>query len=89
MANYEVSPTDAAHTCHAIGCSAVIPPRLFMCREHWYKLPYHYRKEVFRYYKAGQEVSKNPSRKYIQAASAAIAWLNKKTKRESNGQAEG
>lgn len=27
------------HTCHADMCAAVVPPKMFMCRTHWYMVP--------------------------------------------------
>lgn len=61
------------HTCHALGCIAVIPPSLFMCRRHWYRVPRALRMAIWQAYRPGQEVSKDPSEAYIHAAKAAIA----------------
>jgi len=60
------------HTCHAIGCRIEIPPKLFMCPEHWYKIPQDLRDQVWHHYKPGQEIKKNPSSSYLSVAKAAI-----------------
>jgi hypothetical protein len=65
----------AAHHCHAIGCEVRVPPRLFMCRPHWFMLPKHLRDAIWRTYRPGQEVDKNPSPEYIEAAQMARYWL--------------
>lgn len=64
-----------AHTCHARGCSVVVPPRLFMCREHWFALPKPLRDAIWREYVPGQEVGKTPSTGYLEVADEAIRYL--------------
>lgn len=63
------------HTCHALGCSVEVPPALFMCKPHWYKLPKSMRDAVWRDYRAGQEIDKLPSRQYVETARAAIDYI--------------
>lgn len=60
------------HICHAIACYERIPPHLLMCGKHWYMVPQPLRTAVWRAYKPGQEVSKQPSRAYLEAARNAI-----------------
>lgn len=43
------------HTCHALGCNAAVPRRLFMCRTHWYMLTNEERRAVWALYTPGQE----------------------------------
>lgn len=43
------------HTCHADNCSTHVPPRMFMCKRHWYMLPKSMRDEVWVEYALGQE----------------------------------
>jgi hypothetical protein len=45
----------SAHTCHAMGCNVAVPPRMFMCRRHWYMLPKTDRALVWALYIPGQE----------------------------------
>ena len=66
------------HTCHATGCTTPVPPRMFMCKRHWFRLPTHMRDEVWRVYRPGQEVTKDPSPEYVATARAAIRWLEAK-----------
>lgn len=56
------------HTCHAIGCTVPVAPRLFMCRRHWYMVPSELRQRLWRVYVSGQEVRKDPTPAYIQVA---------------------
>jgi hypothetical protein len=61
-----------AHRCHAIGCDLEVPPAMLMCRRHWFLCPKPLRREVWRLYRSGQEVRKDPSDDYLAAARAAI-----------------
>jgi hypothetical protein len=63
------------HLCHAKGCTKKVPPRMFMCREHWYMLPRHMRDAVWAAYVPGQENRKDPTKKYIEIAHAAIEHI--------------
>jgi len=53
-----------------------------MCKPHWYMVPKPLRKEVWRTYRKGQEVTKDPSREYLAAAKAAIAAVAEKEGRQ-------
>ena len=61
-----------AHTCHAEGCNVRVPPKLLMCRRHWFMVPPMLRREVWRLYRPGQERDKNPTREYLVAARESI-----------------
>lgn len=61
-----------SHRCHATRCDAEVPPAMLMCKRHWFMVPKPLRQEVWRLYRKGQEVDKNPSREYLAAADAAI-----------------
>lgn len=67
--------TRPAHTCHAHGCGIVIPPRLFMCRQHWYSLSRRLQTAIWREYRSGQERDKKPSLRYLAVAQRAIGEL--------------
>lgn len=60
------------HTCHATGCVRPVPPKMFMCKSHWFELPVSDRNEIWRLYRPGQEVDKNPSPDYLVAANRII-----------------
>lgn len=72
------------HYCHATGCKRPVPPRMFMCAPDWRRLPPSLRAAVWRYYRPGQEVSKDPSPEYLQAARAAISYLERIDERASS-----
>lgn len=61
-----------AHTCHADNCEQAVPPRMLMCRRHWYMVPKRLRDQLWAEYVPGQERRKDPTRTYIEAARACI-----------------
>lgn len=60
------------HRCHARGCETEVPPKLFMCSAHWKRVPRDLQKRVWREYRVGQEIRKDPSEAYLRATTAAI-----------------
>lgn len=64
-----------AHTCHAKGCDKEVPPKMFMCKRHWYMLPKDKQRAIWREYQEGQEVRKDPTERYLEVARDAIDWL--------------
>ena len=66
---------EAPHTCHASGCSRPVPPRMFMCKAHWFALPLPMRKAIWLTYREGQEITKDPSAAYLHNAKMAVDWL--------------
>lgn len=44
------------HTCHAIGCNTLVPPKMFMCKPHWFELPPVDRDLIWALYNPGQEI---------------------------------
>lgn len=71
------------HLCHAEGCTLEVPPRMLMCRRHWFMVPKPLQARVWATYRAGQEIDKNPSGAYMEAQRAAIAAV--KAKEATNG----
>jgi hypothetical protein len=63
------------HRCHWPGCQVEVPPDKFTCRRHWFALPKPIRREIWRHYRKGQEVTKDPSDAYIRAARRAREWI--------------
>lgn len=63
------------HTCHAHGCDTSVPPSMFVCRRHWRALRPELRRAIWREYKAGQEVTKTPSLRYMAVQRRAVAEL--------------
>lgn len=68
---------DGRHHCHWPGCTRRVKPAMWGCREHWYSLPHEIRTRIWRAYEPGQEISKSPSREYLEAARAAREWAEK------------
>ena len=63
------------HGCHWPGCQREVPPAMWGCREHWFKLPKLLRDRIWATYVPGQEITKDPSDDYIDAAHAVQAWI--------------
>lgn len=63
------------HTCHWPGCTKVVPPQLWGCKPHWYRLPQKIRNRIWATYRAGQEITKDPSDAYLDAAVEAQHWI--------------
>lgn len=65
-----------SHTCHHPTCNVEVPPKMLACRAHWYALPRRIRDRIWRTYRAGQEIDKQPSDEYTAAFDEAQAfWL--------------
>jgi hypothetical protein len=63
------------HHCHWPGCAKQVPPAMWGCSGHWFKLPAGLRASVWATYKPGQEVNGTPSAAYIEVAKAVQAWI--------------
>ena len=66
-----------SHTCHAIDCTKKVPPRMLMCRKHWFMVDKPLRDRVWETYISGQEITKDPTHEYLKAAEAAIVCVMK------------
>ena len=64
-----------AHTCHWPTCTRAVPPKMWGCRQHWFKLPAALRMRIWATYVPGQEISKTPSPEYVEAARAVQEWI--------------
>ena len=61
------------HTCHAHGCTVEVPPKMLMCRAHWFSLPKVLRDAIWAEYRVGQERDKEPSLRYMAVQRLAVA----------------
>ena len=64
-----------AHTCHWPGCPRRVPPSMWGCKPHWFRLPVLLRNKVLANYRPGQEITKTPSAEYIEVAKEVQAWI--------------
>lgn len=64
-----------AHHCHATGCKRAVPPEMFMCKPHWFKLPRAMRFRIWAAYRPGQCDDWNISHEYAEAAREAVRYI--------------
>ena len=62
------------HLCHWPGCRVEVPPKMWGCRKHWFRLPKELRDLIWATYEPGQEVTKTPSLEYLAAAGEVEEW---------------
>lgn len=63
-----------AHKCHWPGCPKEVPPSMWGCKPHWFKLPKPMRDRIWATYRPGQEITKTPSTAYLEAAQEVRLW---------------
>lgn len=74
-----------SHTCHWTGCTRAVPPAMWGCREHWFKLPKVLRDAIWREYRPGQEITKTPNTRYVATAALVQAWIAGKVEIRKDG----
>jgi hypothetical protein len=68
------------HHCHWPGCEKQVPPAMWGCSVHWFRLPAKLRAKVWATYKPGQELLGNPSEAYIKVAKEVQEWIKENAK---------
>ncbi len=63
------------HECHWPNCKKQVPPAMWGCKDHWFKLPAVLRREIWLTYKVGQEITMTPSQAYLDAADKVEKWI--------------
>ena len=63
------------HVCHWPGCGRQVPPAMWGCRAHWFRLPKQLRVRIWIAYRPGQENTLDPSAAYRAAARDAQMWI--------------
>lgn len=63
------------HTCHWTGCARQVPPAMWGCKEHWFKLPKALRDAIWKEYRPGQEKDGTPSQRYLIVAQLVQEWI--------------
>jgi len=69
------APQSRTHHCHWPGCDKEVPPAMWGCKPHWFRLPVSLRNKIWAAYQPGQEVDGTPSRKYVEIARQVQAWI--------------
>lgn len=67
------------HSCHWPGCTKQVPPAMWGCKEHWYRLPRSLRDKIWDTYSPGQEERLDPSSDYLEAAREVQEWIKANT----------
>lgn len=63
------------HTCHWPGCDTQVPPAMWGCKPHWFRLPKPLRDRIWDAYVPGQEKRMDPSDEYLAVAHEVQAWI--------------
>lgn len=63
------------HECHWPGCGQQVPPAMWGCKAHWFRLPKILRMRIWAAYQSGQEEDMRVSDDYLRAAQAAQTWI--------------
>lgn len=64
-----------SHHCHWPKCIVEVPPVMWGCKRHWFMLPKSLRKQIWAAYVPGQEITKTPSRTYVEIANKVQEWI--------------
>jgi hypothetical protein len=68
-------PFTPGHKCHWPGCTRDVPPAMWGCKAHWFRLPKALRDRIWATFKPGQEETKTPSREYLAVAREVQDWI--------------
>lgn len=68
-------PRSGKHHCHWPGCERAVPPSMWGCRKHWGMLPMDLRRAIWKFFEPGQEITKTPSRAYVEVARQVQEWI--------------
>jgi hypothetical protein len=75
-AHVKSAPQSRTHTCHWPGCTANVPPAMWGCKMHWFRLPYRLRRRIWEAYEPGQENTGRPSEAYVAVARDVQLWID-------------
>ena len=71
------------HHCHWPGCDKQVPPAMWGCSTHWFKLPAQLRSQVWATYRPGQEINGTPTKLYVDVAKRVQEWIKEQEKTKS------
>lgn len=80
VAHVKAQPRVSGHTCHWPGCTVNVPPAMWGCKAHWFRLPRSLRNKIWLAYRPGQEQDKRPSEAYVAVAKEVQLWINEHDK---------
>lgn len=63
------------HQCHWPGCTQQVPPAMWGCKAHWFRLPKRLRDRIWSTYVPGQEKTLTPSAAYLDVADEVQQWV--------------
>jgi len=63
------------HGCHWPGCILQVPPAMWGCTRHWFRLPKNLRDRIWAAYRPGQERDLSPSDSYMDVAREVQLWI--------------
>lgn len=66
---------DRKHECHWPSCDRQVPPAMWGCKQHWFKLPKRLRDAIWDEYVPGQEQRMDPSDDYLAVAQEVQDWI--------------
>jgi hypothetical protein len=73
------------HSCHWPGCDRQVPPAMWGCRNHWFKLPLDLRQDLWAAYTPGQEKGEaDVTPAYFAAAHAIQEWIAARLAKEAD-----
>lgn len=64
-----------SHQCHWPGCERSVPPAMWGCKSHWFRLPRALRNKIWATYEPGQEIDMTPTTAYIKVAEEVQRWI--------------
>jgi hypothetical protein len=66
---------DRNHTCHWPSCKTQVPPAMWGCKKHWFRIPKALRDEIWMEYAIGQEMRMDPNAEYLEIAQRVQDWI--------------
>lgn len=87
-AGWQPCATVYRRRCSAYKCEVEVSPKLFMCGRHWRMVPRRLQAQIWQHYRPGQESDGKVTRKYFQAAQAAIHAVSEREAELAGAQLE-
>lgn len=75
VAHVRAAKQTRGHGCHWPGCDKQVPPAMWGCPAHWFKVPLTLRRRLWAAYLVKQEDTLTPSEGYLRVAQEIQAWI--------------